>query len=125
MCVCVVWCVCVCVCGGGACVCAHPHIHIYVWLTLGCKLHCRILQYSDHSSCEGAHMQLLSSEHSLTNYSHNLALPGTVNNQKEMLDFKNDTGNLLFVPCFHGIIPEFGCPCHLNMPSQESIQIVL
>ena len=55
----------------------------------------------------------------------NLALPSTVNNQKEMLDFKNNTGSLLFVSCFHGVIPEFGCPYQLNLPSQESIRIVL
>jgi hypothetical protein len=41
---------------------------MYVWLIRECKLRFSILRYSDHSSCEGVHLQLLSSEPFLTKF---------------------------------------------------------
>lgn len=42
-----------------ACMRMYTYIYMCVWLTRGCKVHCRILQYNDHSLCESAHIQLL------------------------------------------------------------------
>lgn len=55
----------------------------------------------------------------------NLVLPSKVNNQKEILNIKNDTKNILLVSCFHDLILEFGCSYQLILSSPESIHIVL